>query len=175
MNKKLKSVLFCLYLIIDFLVFILAIMYRMILYLNIDPIFGIDFIIVYYILLGTYLLINSIIGILWTRKHSADVDSGISNMWFFPMYLINILGIFFLMLPLHTAFILFTEKKFYEAALCMLFLLIIIFMIFGQVKWEKMIVTYLNNKTIQRYICIENPIKCMLIILFLCAFARPWV
>lgn len=175
MNKKLKSVLFCLYLIIDFLVFILAIMYRMILYLNIDPIFGIDFIIVYYILLGTYLLINSIIGILWTRKHSADVDSGISNMWFFPMYLINILGFFVLMFPFCAACGYFTDKEFFVAAMFLLICLIIIFMIFGQVKWEKMIVTYLNNKTIQRYICIENPIKCMLIILFLCAFARPWV
>ena len=168
MNKKIKSVLFNLYLIIDFLVFILALMF-----IRINSIFEFDFILVYCLLLGIYLLINSIIGILWARKHSADVDSGISNMCFFPMYLINILGFFFLMLPLHTAFILFTEKKFYEAALCMFFLLIIIFMIFGQVKWEKMIVTYLNNKTIQRYICIENPIKCMLIILFLCAFARP--
>lgn len=110
MNKKLKSVLFCLYLIIDFLVFILAIMYRMILYLNIDPIFGIDFIIVYYILLGTYLLINSIIGILWARKHSTDVDSGISNMWFFPMYLINILGFFFLCF-LYIPHLFYLQKK----------------------------------------------------------------
>lgn len=170
MNKKVKSVLFNLYLIIDFLVFILALMF-----IRINSIFEFDFILVYCLLLGIYLLINSIIGILWARKHSADVDSGISNMWFFPMYLINILGFFVLMLPFCAACGYFTDKEFFVAAMFLLICLIIIFMIFGQVKWEKMIVTYLNNKTIQRYICIENPIKCMLIILFLCAFARPWV
>ena len=166
-EKKLKNLLFRIYIIFDFIIFLSAIICPFIFFTNhlsFDVSF--DFALLFFISLGLYISINSIIAIIWSKSTKENFDLQISDNWFLPMYIVNVLSVFCLLLPFFQTFHFLSEKNYTVFILCFLISLIILLSILGQVKWQKMILANQDSKRfIRNYLCILNPIKCFVIIL----------
>ena len=175
LEKKLKNILFRIYIIFDFIIFLSAIICPFIFFTNhlsFDVSF--DFALLFFISLGLYISINSIIAIIWSKRTKENFDLQISNNCFLPMYIVNVLSVFFLYFPFCQTFHFLSEKNYGVFILCFLISLIILLSILGQVKWQKMILANQDSKRfIRNYLCILNPIKCFVVILILQGFTLP--
>ena len=169
--KKLKNLLFRIYIIFDFIIFLSAIICPFIFFTNH---LSFDFALFFFISLGLYISINSIIAIIWSKRTKEDFDLQISNNWFLPMYIVNVLAVFFLYFPFCQTFHFLSEKNYSVFILSFLIYLIILLSILGQVKWQKMILANHDSKRfVRNYLCILNPIKCFVVILILQGFTLP--
>lgn len=131
---------------------------------------------IFFISAGVYISINSVVGIIWTKKNKELTELSISNNWLLPMYIVNVLSIFCLLFPLGQIFHFLSVKDYFTFIFCFSISLIIILTILGQVKWQKMIILNQNFKqSIKYYICISNPIKCFFILLILQAYTLPGI
>lgn len=167
-----KKVLFKIYLIFDFIILLVALLGpRFISYFITSDINLLSF-----ILIGIYLSINSIVGIIWSKKNKDFVDFRISNNWFLPMYIVNALSAFLIYFPILEAFHCLSSKDYIASILYFLVSLIPLLSILGQVKWQKMILANPNSKRFtDYYICISNPIKCFLILIIIQVWTLPSV
>ena len=168
-----KKVLFNIYIFLDFIIllssviFFLFFLYSFISY-NLELIF--------FISAGVYISINSVVGIIWTKKNKELTELSISNNWLLPIYIVNVLSVFCLLLPLGLLFHSLASKDYIIFIFCFYISLVIILTILGQVKWQKMVISNQNLKQfIKYYICISNPIKCFFIILILQAHILPTI
>ena len=175
LEKKLKNILFRIYIIFDFIIFLSAIICPFIFFTNhLSFVVSFDFALLFFISLGLYISINSIIAIIWSKRTKENFDLQISNNWFLPIYIVNVLSVFFLYFPFCQTFHFLSEKNYSVFILCFLISLIILLSILGQVKWQKMILANQDSKRfIRNYLCILNPIKCFVVILILQCFTLP--
>ena len=167
-----KKVLFKIYLIFDFIILLVTlfgprfISYYITSYINLLS----------FILLGIYISINSIVGIIWSKKNKDFADFRISNNWFLPMYIVNALSAFLIYFPILEAFHCLSIKDYIASILYFLVSLIPLLSILGQVKWQKKILANPNSKRFtDYYVCISNPIKCFFILISIQVWTLPSV
>jgi len=168
---KMKKVLFKIYIFLDFFILLSSII-LFLLFLSSFITYNLE--LIFCIIVGAYISINSIIGIIWAKKNKELTDFFISNNWLLPIYIVNVLSVFCLLLPLGSLFHSLAAKDYIIFIFCFYISLVIILTILGQVKWQKMVISNQNLKQfIKYYICISNPIKCFFIILILQAHILP--
>ena len=173
LEKKLKNILFRIYIIFDFIIFLSAIVSPFFFF---SIYFPFEFALTFYITIGLYISLNSVIAIVWSKRTKENFNLQISNNWFLPMYIVNVLSVFFLFLPFCQTFHFLSEKNYSVFILCFLISLIILLSILGQVKWQKMILANQDSKRfVRNYLCILNPIKCFVVILILQGFTLPGI
>ena len=121
-----------------------------------------------------YLSINSLAGIVLSKKrHLEDKEFEISNNWFLMIYIVNVISIFCTFMPFCQSLEALKHKNFdYFIAASAIFFCIII-LIAGQVKWQRMILDFALPCPLKRCICITNPVRVCLIILYLQAITIP--
>ena len=172
LGEKLKNILFRIYIIFDFIIFLSTIICPFIFFTNhLSFEVSFDFILLFFISLGLYI---SIIAIIWSKRTKENFDLQISNNWFLPMYIVNVLSLFCLYFPFCQTFHFLSEKNCSVFILCFLISLIILLSILCQVKWQKMILANQDSRQfIRNYLCILNPIKCFVVILILQGFTLP--
>ncbi len=172
-----KKVLSRIYIIFDYIIFLSTLLYSILLFTNFGfSDFLFDNALVFYILIGLYISFTSIAGIIRAKKIDKQFNSQLPATCFLPMYIVNILSIFCLIFPVKQTLFFLSEKKYKTSALCFLISLIIILLISGQVKWQKMIlINQQHSRFIKYYLCVTNPIKCCLVILFLQAYTLPGI
>ena len=173
LEKQLKNILFRIYIIFDFIIFLSAIVSPFFFF---SIYFPFEFALTFYITIGLYISLNSVIAIVWSKRTKENFNLQISNNWFLPMYIVNVLSVFFLFLPFCQTFHFLSEKNYSVFILCFLISLIILLSILGQVKWQKMILANQDSKRfVRNYLCILNPIKCFVVILILQGFTLPGI
>jgi len=168
-----KKVLFKIYIFLDFFILLSSII-LFLLFLSSFITYSLE--LIFFIIVGAYISINSIVGIIWAKKNKELTDFFISNNWLLPIYIVNVLSVFCLLLPLGLLFHSLASKDYIIFIFCFYISLVIILTILGQVKWQKMVISNQNLKQfIKYYICISNPIKCFFIILILQAHILPTI
>ena len=172
-----KNVLFRIYIFLDFFIFLSVIICPLLFFTNFLSFdISFDFSLGVFISIGLYISLNSIIGIIWSKRIKEKFDLQISNNWFLPMHIVNVLSVFCLYFPLCQTSHFLSQKNYSIFILCFLISLIILLSILGQVKWQKMILTKWNSRRfIRNYLCIFNPIKCFFAILILQGYTLPGI
>ena len=111
---------------------------------------------------AVYLAVNSLVGMKCEKKHKNALEElPISKNWLLPMYLVNALAVFPLIMT-----ILFTVDSFVRFPndllsnlLFLLAVIIILILIIGQVAWERTVIRSPVIKPIKYYACIVNPLR----------------
>ena len=100
--------------------------------------------IMYFLVL--YLLLTSVIGIVLSKKKNLDDENlTVSKNWLLPIYIVNVIGAFFLMFPFCIAFDCLSKKQFDVFAV-------------GVLKY---------------FVCLSNPLRVGATMLFLFALILP--
>lgn len=103
--------------------------------------------------LALYLLLTSVVGIVLSKKKNLDDENlSISKNWLLPIYIVNVIGAFFLMFPFCIAFDCLSKKQFDFFAVGFSILVCEILLLRGQVKWQRAV---LCNKSLPRVYEIE--------------------
>lgn len=103
--------------------------------------------------LALYLLLTSVVGIVLSKKKNLDDEKlTVSKNWLLPIYIVNVIGAFFLMFPFCIAFYCLSKKQFDFFAVGFSILVCEILLLRGQVKWQRAV---LCNKSLPRVYEIE--------------------
>ena len=109
-----------------------------------------------------YLSVNSLVGMKCDKKHKNQLEElPVSKNWLLPMYLVNALELFpLIMTILFTvdAFIRFPDDLL-SNLLFLLSLIIILILMMGQVAWERTVIRSSVIKPVKYYACIVNPLR----------------
>ena len=109
-----------------------------------------------------YLAVNSLVGMKCDKKHKNQLEElSVSKNWLLPMYLVNALAVFpLIMTILFTvdAFIRFPDNLLSNLLFFLVSIIILILMM-GQVAWERTVIRSLVIKPIKYYACIVNPLR----------------
>ena len=104
-------------------------------------------------LLALYLLLTSVVGIVLSKKKNLDDENlTVSKNWLLPIYIVNVIGAFFLMFPFCIAFDCLFKKQFDFFAVGFSILVCEILLLRGQVKWQRAV---LCEKSLPRVYEIE--------------------
>lgn len=103
--------------------------------------------------LALYLLLSSVAVIVLSKKKNLDDENlTVSKNWLLPIYIVNVIGAFFLMFPFCIAFDYLSKKQFDVFAVGFSILVCEILLLRGQVKWQRAV---LCNKSLPRVYEIE--------------------
>lgn len=88
--------------------------------------------------LALYLLLTSVVGIVLSKKKNLDDENlTVSKNWLLPIYIVNVIGAFFLIFPFCIAFDCLFKKQFDFFAVGFSILVCEILLLRGQVKWQQ--------------------------------------
>lgn len=128
----------------------------------------------FWIISGAYSSVNAVIGLIWNKKKVTE-NSSYSANWFLPVYIVNMVSVFLLIMPFCQCIYAMQSRdtiSYFFAYLGVLFVLVL--NILGQAKWQKLMMNYWSNKFFAKiYLCIINPLRIIIINLFLMAFSLP--
>ena len=108
------------------------------------------------------------------KKNLDDENLTVSKNWLLPIYIVNVIGAFFLMFPFCIALDYLSQKQFDVFAVGFSILVCEILLLRGQVKWERAV---LCEKSLPRFlkyfVCLSNPLRVGATMLFLSALILP--
>lgn len=125
--------------------------------------------------LALYLLLTSVVGIVLSKKKNLDDENlTVSKNWLLPIYIVNVIGAFFLMFPFCTAFDCLFQKQFDVFAVGFSILVCEILLLRGQVKWQRAVLCEKSLPRVLKYfVCLSNPLRVGATMLFLFALILP--